>query len=217
VIIVVVACVLNMSFIGVAVLVAVVTTHPTVIVDVAVATAVPDETVRVDPVTPLPPTVKFPVISVVLAAVFLMVSPLRSVSWVVLAPPRNVARPVMPSVVENVPEVPVKPPVVCSAPDMTVELAEAFLIVSLLPSVSWVVLAPPRNRATVPAGVVNVPLTAIVVLALPPKVETPVAPSVPLVKILVLMVVAACAMPALTKTTARERTATRTPLPRLFR
>ena len=65
-----------MSLTGVSVLVAVVTTHPTVTVDVAVKAAVPDETVRGDPVTPLPPTVKFPVISVVLAAVFFIVSPL---------------------------------------------------------------------------------------------------------------------------------------------
>ena len=102
-------------------------------------------------------------------------------------------------------------------PERTVELAEAFLIVSPERSVNWVVLAPPRNRAVAPAGVVSTPATEIVVLAVPPNVETPVAPSVPLVKIFVLMVVAACAMPALTNTTARAMTVVRTPLPRLFR
>lgn len=108
-----------------------------------------------------------------------------------LAPPRKVARPVIPSVEENVPVVPVKPPVVCRAPDMTVELADAFLMVSPERSVNWVVDAPPRNRAVAPLGVVSTPATEIVVLAVPPKVETPVTPSVPLVKMLVLMVVAA--------------------------
>ena len=53
-----------------------------------------------------------------------------------LAPPRNVARPVMPSVVENVPDVPVNPPVVVNAPDMVVELAVAFLMVSPARSVN---------------------------------------------------------------------------------
>jgi len=76
--------------------------------------------------------------------------------------------------------------------------------------------APPRNRATALAGVVSTPATEIVVLAVPPKVETPVAPSVPLVKMFVLMVVAAWAMPALTKTTASARIVVRTPLPRPF-
>jgi len=135
----------------------------------------------------------------------------------VVAPPRNVARPVMPSVDENVPVVPVNPPVVCNAPDITVELAEAFLIVSPERSVNWVVDAPPRKRATALDGVVSTPATEMVVLAVPPKVETPVTPSVPFVKMFVLMVVAAWAMPALTKITARARTTVRTPLPRLFR
>ena len=84
-------------------------------------------------------------------------------------------------------------------------------------SVNWVVLAPPRNRAVAPDGVVNTPATEIVVLAVPPKVETPVTPSVPLVKMLVLMVVAAWTTAALPNITARERTRTRAPLPRLFR
>ena len=51
--------------------------------------------------------------------------------------------------------------------------------------------APPRNRATALDGVVSTPATEMVVLAVPPKVETPVTPSVPLVKMFVLMVVAA--------------------------
>ncbi len=76
-------------------------------------------------------------------------------------------------------------------PDIAVVLADEFLMVSPALSVNWVVLAPPRNRATALAGVVSTPATEIVVLAVPPKVETPVAPSVPLVKIFRLMVVAA--------------------------
>lgn len=115
-----------MSLIEVAELVAVVTTHPAVTVEVALAVFV---TVRVAEPVP-PPTVKLPDNAVELADAFLMVSPERSVNWVVDAPPRKVARPVIPSVEENVPVVPVNPPVVCNAPDMTVELADAFLIVS---------------------------------------------------------------------------------------
>ncbi len=94
-------------------------------------------------------------------------------------------------------------------------------------------LAPPRNVATVPAGVVNAPAAEIVVLAVAPKVETPItlrapfpvtapvnvdAPvtaSVPPVTMFVLMVVAAWAMPALTKITARPIATARAPLPRL--
>ena len=218
--------------------------HPTTSDDVAVALFV---TVRVAPAEVPPGKVKLPEMDVVLAVVFLMVSPERSVNWVVLAPPRNVARPVTPTVLErvaapetvsksevNLPERtvelaeaflivspersvnwvvlapprnvarPVTPTVLervaapetvskseVNLPERTVELAEAFLIVSPERSVNWVVLAPPRNRAVAPAGVVSTPATEMVVLAVPPKVETPVTPSVPLVKMFVLMVVAA--------------------------
>ncbi len=71
-----------------------------------------------------PPKVVMPEITVELAVAFLIVSPERSVSVVVVAPPRNVARP------ENEPVVAVNPPVDCNAPEITVELAVAFLIVS---------------------------------------------------------------------------------------
>lgn len=133
------------------------------------------------------------------------------------------ARLVTLSVEVNVPVVPETPtdelsaPVVFNAPDMTVELAVAFLIVSPARSVNWVVLAPPRNRATALDGVVSTPAAEIVVLAVAPKVETPVAPSVPLVKMFVLIVVAAWAMPALTKITARDRTTARVTLPKPFK
>lgn len=146
---VVVACVLNMSLMAVAELVAVVTTHPAVTVEVALAVFV---TVRVAEPVP-PPTVKFPDSAVELAAAFLIVSPERSVNWVVLAPPRKVARPVTLSVELNAPVVPETPtdelnaPVVFNAPEITVELADAFLIVSPERSVNWVVLAPPRKVA----------------------------------------------------------------------
>ena len=73
---VVVACVLNMSRIEVAELVAVVTMQPTVAVEVALAVFV---TVRVAEPVP-PPTVKLPDNAVELAEAFLRVSPLRSVS-----------------------------------------------------------------------------------------------------------------------------------------
>lgn len=108
-----------------------------------------------------------------------------------LAPPRKVASPVTPTVLERVvaPETVSNPEV--KLPDRTVVLAVVFLMVSPERRVSWVVLAPPRNRAVALAGVVSTPATEIVVLAVPPKVETPVAPSVPLVKMFVLIVVAA--------------------------
>jgi len=90
----------------VAELVAVVTTQPTVAVEVALAVFV---TVRVAEPVP-PPTVKLPDIAVELAEAFLMVSPLSRVSCVVVAPPRNVASPVTESVVESDPDVPTKAP-----------------------------------------------------------------------------------------------------------
>ena len=68
-----------------------------------------------------------------------------------------------------------------------------------------------------PDGVVNTPATEMVVLAVPPKVETPVAPSVPLVKMFVLIVVAAWEIPAPTNTTARASITVRMPLPRLLK
>ena len=98
-------------------------------------------------------------------------------------------------------------------PDTDVVLAVVFLMVSPAFSVNWVVDAPPRNSATALAGVVSTPATEMVVLAVPPKVETPVTSSAPFVKMLVLSVVAACAMPALTKITARPRTTARVALP----
>ena len=100
-----------------------------------------------------------------------------------------------------------------SVPDIFVVLAVLFLMVSPAFSVNWVVDAPPRNSATALAGVVSTPATEMVVLAVPPKVETPVTSSAPFVKMLVLSVVAACAMPALTKITARPRTTARVALP----
>jgi hypothetical protein len=102
-------------------------------------------------------------------------------------------------------------------PDIAVVLAVVFFIVSPALSLNWVVLAPPRNKASALDGVVSTPATEMVVLAVPPKVDTPVTPSVPFVNMLVLMVVAAWAMPALTKTTASARIVVRAPLPRLFR
>lgn len=171
-----------MSFIFVAELVAVVTTHAAVIVDVA-AWAFPS--VR------FASAVTLPDIAVVLAEAFLIVSPALSVNCVVLAPPRNVARPVTPTVLDRVAAPETVSKSLVNLPDRTVVLAAAFLMVSPERRVNWVVLAPPRNRATALDGVVSTPATEIVVLAVPPKVETPVAPSVPLVKMFVLIVVAA--------------------------
>jgi len=54
-----------------------------------------------------PGRVKLPDNFVVLAAVFVRVSPMRSVSWVVVAPPSSVARPVTESVLPTVAVVPI--------------------------------------------------------------------------------------------------------------
>ena len=162
---------MNISLIDVSELVAVVTIHPTVAVEVAFALLV---TVRVaDPVPP--PTVKLPDNAVELADAFLMVSLLGKV--------------------------------ITPAALMVVDAVAPKVETPMTPSVPF----------TVAPGVTSRPAAEIVVLAVAPKVETHVAPSVPLVKMLVLMVVAPCAMPALTKTTARARMVVRVALPRLFR
>jgi len=85
-------------------------------------------------------------------------------------------------------------------PDIAVVLAERFLMVSLLPSVSCVVVAPARSVAR--PAMLNVPLPVVLIL--------------PAVVTFVLMVVAAWAMPALTKTTARPKRTVRVVLPRPF-
>ena len=64
------------------------------------------------------------------------------------------------------------PPTV-KLPVIAVELADAFLMVSPERRVNCVVLAPPRNVASAVAGTVSAPAAEIVVLAVPPKVETP--------------------------------------------
>ena len=117
---------MKMSFIFVAELVAVVTTHAAVSVEVA---ACAFKRVR------LALAVTLPDIAVVLAVAFLMVSPARSVTWVVVAPPLSVATPVTPSVEVNEAVEPVSP---CELkePDTAVELAEAFFMVSPARSVN---------------------------------------------------------------------------------
>lgn len=232
---------MNISLIEVSELVAVVTMHPTVAVDVAFAVFV---TVRVAEPVP-PPTVKLPDSAVELADAFLMVSPERSLSWVVLAPPRSRA-----SALAGVVSTPAAEIVVLAvAPKVATPMALIVPLKSPLgevstPAVEMVVLAVAPKVArpialsvpfTSALGAVSTPAVEMVVLAVAPKVERPttfnaplavtapvnvevsVTESVPAVDMFVLMVVAACAMPALTKTTARARTVVRTPLPRLFR
>ena len=120
-IVVEVATVLKISFIFVAELVAVVTTHAAVTVEVA---ACAFKSVR------FASAVTLPDIAVVLADEFLMVSPALSVNWVVDAPPRNVARPVTPTVLERVAAPETVSKSLVNLPDKTVELADAFLMVS---------------------------------------------------------------------------------------
>ena len=240
-------------------LVAVVTTHPTVTVDVAVVAVVPLETVRLAPVAPGPPTVMDPDNTVELAVAFLIVSPALRVNCVVDAPPRNTA-----VALDGVVSTPaVEMVVLAVAPKVAIPIAFNAPFTSALgavstPAVEIVVLAvapkvarpialsvplkSPLGAVRTPAvemvvlavapkvaipmafnapftsalGVVRAPATDMVVLAVPPKVETPVAPSVPFVRMFVLRVVAACAMPALTNTTASARIVVRRPLPRLF-
>ena len=115
---------MNMSLIEVAELVAVVTMHPAVAVDVAFAVFV---TVRIAEPVP-PPTVRFPDNTVELADAFLIVSPLRSWNEEApktpttveeacdMKPPVSVERLVTPSVVENAPDVPLNAPFMVSAP-----------------------------------------------------------------------------------------------------
>ena len=100
-------------------------------------------------------------------------------------------------------------PVVVSAPEITVELAEVFLIVSPERRVSWVVLAPPRNVAR------PVTLRVLESVVAPATVSAPdpVVLISPAVVIDVLMVVAACAIPALKKTTASPSNTVRVVLP----
>ena len=232
---------MNISLIDVAELVAVVTTHPTVAVEVALAVFV---TVRVAEPVP-PPTVKLPDNAVELADAFLMVSPALSLSCVVLAPPRNSA-----SALAGVVSTPaVEIVVLAVAPKVARPIALSVPFTSALgvvraPAVEIVVLAVAPKVArpialsvpfTSALGAVRTPAVEMVVLAVAPKVErpttlsaplavtspvsvdAPVTASVPPVEIFVLIVVAAWAMPALMKTTARARTVVRTPLPRLFR
>jgi len=138
----------------VAELVAVVMTHPTVTVDVAFAVFV---TVRVAEPVP-PPTVKLPDNAVELAEAFLMVSPLRSVNCVVDAPPRNVARPVTPSVPVSV-EFPTTLRLLCN------ERAPAAVVVAFPPTHK----GPPMVADWVVEELVNVltPVTPSVVENVP--------------------------------------------------
>lgn len=162
------ATVLKMSRMDVSELVAVVTMHPAVAVEVALAVFV---TVRVAEPVP-PPTVKLPDNSVELADAFLIVSPERSRREEALKVPTTVDE-----ASDKKPPVSVERPVTLKAATAVDEACDTK------PAVS---------------------------------VERPVTSSVPPVETLVLIVVAAWAIPALMKITASERTIVRVVLPRLF-
>lgn len=173
-----------MSFIFVAELVAVVTTHAAVSVDVA-ACAFKSVTFA--------SAVTLPDIAVVLADAFLIVSPFKNVNWVVDAPPRNVARPVTESVlgilttpaalivvdaVAPKVETPMTPSVPFTvAPGVTSKPAAEIVVLAVAPKVETPVA--PSVPLKSPLGAVSTPAAEIVVLAVAPKVEMPITPSVP--------------------------------------
>ena len=112
---------------------------------------------------------------------------------------------------------------------LCVEMAPAEVVVALPPTVKLplaynavVVALPEENvpcvaKAPVEAVVVALPLTVKLPLAYNAVVVALPEESVPAVTMLVLMVVAACAMPALTNTTASEMITVRLTFPKLSR